>query len=75
MSDLTMFQAELYFMKWISGLPSCQVLQGRFSWRMEARCLSALMIFWIAEDFLWFAFNPDFGLVRFSQASPSVTFV
>jgi hypothetical protein len=25
------------------------------------------MIFWIAEDFLWFVLNPAFGLVRFTQ--------
>ncbi|HEY3309674.1 MAG TPA: hypothetical protein VGJ93_14570 [Desulfuromonadaceae bacterium] len=43
------------------------VVQGRFSWRMEARCIAALMIFWIAEDFLWFVLNPAFGLARFSQ--------
>jgi hypothetical protein len=43
------------------------VVQGSFSWRMEARCIAALMIFWIAEDFLWFVLNPAFGLARFSQ--------
>ena len=43
------------------------VVQGRFSWRTEARCIAALMIFWIAEDFLWFVLNPAFGLVRFTQ--------
>jgi hypothetical protein len=42
------------------------VVQGSFSWRMEARCIAALMIFWIAEDFLWFVLNPAFGLSRFS---------
>jgi hypothetical protein len=39
---------------------------GRFSWRTEARCIGALMFFWIAEDFLWFILNPAFGLARFS---------
>lgn len=39
---------------------------GRFSWRLEARCLGALMLFWIIEDFLWFILNPAFGLARFA---------
>lgn len=41
------------------------LIAGRFSWRIEARCLSALMLFWIAEDFLWFMLNPAFGLEHF----------
>ncbi len=45
------------------------VIQGRFSWRIEARCISALMFFWISEDFLWFVFNPAFGLARFSSSN------
>jgi hypothetical protein len=53
------------FMFLVFHLP--QVLQGHFSWRMEARCISALMIFWIAEDFLWFILNPAFGIGRFSS--------
>lgn len=36
-----------------------------FSWRAEARLLGLLMVFWIAEDFLWFVFNPAFGIRRF----------
>ncbi len=42
------------------------VATGRFSIRLAARCIGSLMIFWIAEDFLWFAFNPAFGLARLS---------
>ena len=52
------------FMFLVFHLP--QVVQGAFSWRMEARCIAALMIFWIAEHFLWFVLNPAFGLARFS---------
>jgi hypothetical protein len=52
------------FMFLVFHLPHC--VQGSFSWRVEARCISALMIFWIAEDFLWFVLNPAFGLSRFS---------
>lgn len=39
---------------------------GSFSWRMEARCLGSLMLFWIIEDFLWFALNPCYGLSKFA---------
>ena len=39
-------------------------LTGRFSWRMEARILGSLLLFWIVEDFLWFAMNPAFGLAK-----------
>ena len=40
-------------------------MAGTFSWRMEARILGAVMVFWIVEDFLWFLFNPAFGMGRF----------
>ena len=42
------------------------VMLGRFSWQLEARCLGSLMLFWISEDFLWFALNPAYGLARFA---------
>jgi hypothetical protein len=45
-----------------------QVMTGACSWRLEARCLGALMLFWIVEDFCWFLLNPHFGLARFSPA-------
>lgn len=37
------------------------------SWRMEARIVSALVFFWVVEDFLWFVFNPAFGVRRFRR--------
>ncbi len=42
---------------------------GTVSWRLEARCLGSLMLFWIAEDFLWFVLNPAFGLAKFTPQS------
>jgi hypothetical protein len=39
---------------------------GHFSWRAEARIIACIQIFWIAEDFLWFALNPAFGLSKFT---------
>lgn len=44
-------------------------LFGRWSWRLEARTLASLMLFWVIEDFLWFVLNPAWGLDRFSQGS------
>jgi hypothetical protein len=41
------------------------LVHGRFSWRLEARVLGALALFWIAEDFLWFVMNPAYGLAAF----------
>ena len=44
------------------------LLDGRATWRREARILGALMLFWILEDALWFALNPAFGLARLKPA-------
>jgi hypothetical protein len=41
---------------------------GRWGWRLEARVLGCVFLFWIAEDFLWFVLNPAFGLARFAPA-------
>lgn len=41
-------------------------MTASFSLRLEARILGCIMVFWIVEDFLWFALNPAFGLNRFS---------
>lgn len=38
----------------------------RWSLKIEARIIAALMLFWIIEDFLWFVLNPAFGIRRFS---------
>lgn len=35
-----------------------------FSLRLEARIVGSVMVFWILEDFLWFALNPAFGIER-----------
>ena len=50
------------FMVAVFHLP--YALLGGFSWRVEARILGSLMAFWIAEDILWFALNPAYGLSR-----------
>ena len=44
-------------------------LRGRWSWRMEARILAMIMLFWIIEDALWFVLNPAFGWSKFSAGN------
>ena len=39
-------------------------ISGKFSWRLEMRCLGSLMFFWIIEDLFWFVLNPSFGFSR-----------
>ena len=38
------------------------VFNGRWSWRIEARTIACIMVFWLTEDFLWFVLNPAYGL-------------
>ncbi|MFC5473166.1 hypothetical protein [Paraherbaspirillum soli] len=39
---------------------------GSWNWRDECRILASIMLFWIAEDWLWFLLNPLYGLARFN---------
>lgn len=43
-------------------------LEARWSLRSECRIIACVMLFWVAEDFLWFVFNPAYGLERFNPA-------
>jgi hypothetical protein len=43
------------------------VLGLEFTPAREARILGALAVFWVLEDFLWFAINPAYGLRRFRK--------
>lgn len=52
------------FMALIFHLPF--FLHGRHGLRLEFRIVGSLVLFWILEDFLWFVFNPAFGLSRFN---------
>jgi len=36
------------------------------TWAAEMRILAFLILFWILEDFLWFVFNPAFGIRKFT---------
>jgi hypothetical protein len=40
---------------------------AEWTWRHELRVLGFLILFYITEDFLWFVFNPAFGLRRFKR--------
>jgi len=46
-------------------------LRGRWSWRIEARIIGMIMLFWVIEDALWFILNPAFGWDKFSPAHAS----
>ena len=39
---------------------------GRWRWRDAGLALVGLMVFWIAEDFMWFIVNPAYGWGRFN---------
>jgi len=41
---------------------------GQWSWRLEARVIACIMLFWLVEDFLWFVCNPAYGLAHFDPA-------
>lgn len=55
------------FMAMVFHLPL--FMNAKFSLRLETRILGCLMMFWIIEDFLWFVYNPAFGMSKFSPAS------
>ena len=64
---LTGYHAWVFsFMALVFHLPA--FFLPRWDWRAEARVLGSLMLFWIAEDFLWFVLNPAYGLDKFSPA-------
>ncbi|MBF0409748.1 MAG: hypothetical protein HQM10_20575 [Candidatus Riflebacteria bacterium] len=44
-------------------------LNNRWTWRFECMTIASLMYFWIIEDFLWFVFNPHFGMQKFNPAN------
>jgi hypothetical protein len=54
------------FMFLVFHLP--HLVAGRWSPRIEARCLGSLMLFWIIEDLAWFLMNPAFRMADFNPA-------
>jgi hypothetical protein len=38
------------------------LVMWRWSARLEARVLGCVALFWVIEDFLWFALNPAYGV-------------
>ncbi|TAL18399.1 hypothetical protein EPN96_01120 [bacterium] len=40
------------------------ILSGKFARKLWSRSLGSLMLFWIAEDFIWFALNPAYGIAK-----------
>ena len=41
---------------------------AQWSWRLEARAIGCIMLFWVVEDYLWFVMNPAYGVAHFSPA-------
>jgi hypothetical protein len=41
---------------------------AQWSWRLEARVIACIMLFWLVEDFFWFACNPAYGIANFDPA-------
>lgn len=37
-----------------------------FTWAAEARVVAFWCLFWVLEDFLWFVFNPAYGVRAFT---------
>ncbi len=52
-----MFMVVVAHLGFAFGLP--------WTWRGELRAIAFLLLFWVVEDFLWFALNPHYGLRRF----------
>lgn len=64
---MTGYHAGIFsFMALVFHLPAA--VFGVWTWRLEARLLGALVLFWVVEDALWFAVNPAFGLARLTPA-------
>lgn len=55
------------FMALVFHLPL--FFHGTFNWKLEARIIGSVMVFWILEDLLWFVMNPAFGLARLNPGS------
>ena len=39
-----------------------------WSLKLEARAIASIMLFWVSEDFMWFVFNPAYGVANFDPA-------
>jgi len=64
---LTGYHAWVFsFMALVFHLPVFFV--PRWGWRQEVQVVGGVMLFWIIEDFLWFALNPAYGIEKFSPA-------
>jgi len=59
----------LYLLIFIAAILHSPYGIGLCAWsaRAEARTLSFMCFFWVAEDFLWFVLNPHFGLRGFRR--------
>lgn len=42
------------------------IFMQQWTWRLEAKVVACFILFWIFEDFLWFVFNPAYGIAQFT---------
>ncbi|MBL8880672.1 MAG: hypothetical protein JNG88_16285 [Phycisphaerales bacterium] len=54
---MLVFMVIVVHLQFAFGLP--------WSWAGEMRAIAFFLLFWVAEDFLWFVLNPHFGIRRF----------
>ena len=40
---------------------------AEWSWLLEVRVIGGYILMWAAEDFMWFVFNPKFGIRKFKK--------
>ncbi len=61
---LTGYHAWIFsFMILVFHLPFAMF--ARWSFKLEARAIGGVLLFWIIEDFAWFLANPDYGWSHF----------
>src|SRR5688500_16543076 len=57
-----------YFQLFVFSLGHLPYAMGvQPGWSTELRILAFLIFFWVLEDFLWFVFNPEYGIRRFRR--------
>jgi hypothetical protein len=44
------------------------LLLQQWSWKLQARAIACIALFWVSEDLLWFLLNPAYGWARFDAA-------
>jgi hypothetical protein len=48
------------------------LLFAPWTWALEAKIAGFFALFLVLEDFLWFVFNPAFGIKKFRKSNPEL---